>query len=111
MHEGQLVVFKLADEEFGVDIPQFANEAAFLRGCGKIIDTRTYYPNIPFFSDWMYKHEYFDSKIIDAKKGQPDCPTMILELQVGWFSQFGQPIYIPDVSLTESVSKRSPIWR
>jgi Glycosyl hydrolases family 35/Beta-galactosidase second all-beta domain len=91
-------------KEFGIDIPQFANEAEFLRGKG-IIDTRTYYPNIPFFTHWMYEHAYFDGKIIDAKKGQPDCPTMILELQVGWFSQFGQPFYVPDVNLTESVSK------
>ncbi|MFA5293330.1 MAG: beta-galactosidase [Phycisphaerae bacterium] len=90
--------------EFGIDIPQFANEAEFLRGKG-IIDTRTYYPNIPFFTHWMYEHEYFDGKIINAKKGQPDCPTMILELQVGWFSQFGQPFYIPDINLTESVTK------
>lgn len=91
-------------KEFGIDIPQFANEAEFLRGKG-IIDTRTYYPNIPFFTHWMYEHEYFDGKIINAKKGQPDCPTMILELQVGWFSQFGQPFYVPDVNLTESVTK------
>ncbi|MEN6386357.1 MAG: beta-galactosidase [Phycisphaerales bacterium] len=90
--------------EFGIDIPQFANEAEFLRGKG-IIDTRTYYPNIPFFGNWMYEHEYFDGKIINAKKGQPNCPTMILELQVGWFSQFGQPFYVPPVHLTESVTK------
>jgi hypothetical protein len=91
-------------KEFGIDIPQFANEAEFLRGKG-IIDTRTYYPNIPFFGNWMYEHEYFDGKIINAKKGQPNCPTMILELQVGWFSQFGQPFYVPSVHLTESVTK------
>jgi hypothetical protein len=91
-------------KEFGIDIPQFANEAEFLRGKG-IIDTRTYYPNIPFFTDWMYQHDYFDGKILNAKKGQPNCPTMILELQVGWFSQFGQPFYVPEVNLTESVTK------
>ncbi len=92
-------------EEFGIDIPKFANEAGFLRGKGNIIDTRTYYPNIPLFQYWMYQHNYFDGKILDAKKGQPNCPTMILELQVGWFAQFGRPLYVADVHLTESVSK------
>lgn len=105
--ENAIEYFKRLSEmlkEFGIDIPQFANEAEFLRGKG-IIDTRTYYPNIPFFGYWMYMHEYFDGKIINAKKGQANCPTMILELQVGWFSQFGQPFYVPPVHLTESVTK------
>ena len=92
-------------EEFGIDIPKFANEAGFLRGKGNIIDTRTYYPNIPLFQFWMYMHSYFDGKIEAAKKGQPNCPTMILELQVGWFAQFGRPLYTAPVHLTESVSK------
>ncbi len=92
-------------EEFGIDIPKFANEAAFLRGKGNIIDTRTYYPNIPLFQYWMYQHNYFDGKISAAKTGQPNCPTMILELQVGWFAQFGRPLYIAPTHLTESVSK------
>lgn len=98
---------RLADmmNEFGVNIPKFANEAAFLRGHPQIIDTRTYYPNIPLFQYWMYMHRYFDGKIRDAKKGQPNCPTMILELQVGWFAQFGRPLYIAPLHLTESVSK------
>ncbi|MFH0954034.1 MAG: beta-galactosidase [Verrucomicrobiota bacterium] len=92
-------------EEFGIDIPKFANEAAFLRGKNNIIDTRTYYPNIPLFQFWMYQHNYFDGKILAAKKGQPNCPTMILELQVGWFAQFGRPLYVAEPHLTESVSK------
>ena len=92
-------------EEFGIDIPKFANEAGFLRGLGNIIDTRTYYPNIPLFQYWMYQHNYFDGKIQAAKAGQPNCPTMILELQVGWFAQFGRPLYVAPVHLTESVSK------
>lgn len=98
---------RLADmmNELGVDIPKFANEAAFLRGHPQIIDTRTYYPNIPLFQYWMYMHRYFDGKIRDAKKGQPTCPTMILELQVGWFAQFGRPLYVAPLHLTESVSK------
>jgi hypothetical protein len=91
-------------EKHGIDIPKFANEAEFLRGRG-IIDTRTYYTNIPSFQDWMWNFRHFDEKIMEAKKGQPDCPTMILELQVGWFSMFGQPEYIPELALTEAVSK------
>lgn len=50
-------------------------------------------------------HRYFDGKIRDAKKGQPNCATMILELQVGWFAQFGRPLYLAPMHLTESVSK------
>jgi len=92
-------------EDFGIDIPKFANEAAFLRGKTDIIDTRTYYPNIPLFQFWSYMHNYFDGKITAAKAGQPNCPTMILELQVGWFAQFGRPLYTAPVHLTESVSK------
>jgi len=89
-------------DKYGINVPKFANEAEFLHGRG-IIDTRTYYPNIPWI--WMWEFNYFDEKILKARKGQPDCPTMILELQSGWFSQFGQPYYIPEVELTESVSK------
>lgn len=94
---------KLMDK-YRIDIPKFANEAAFLRGKG-IIDTRTYYPNIPFFWDWKWRLEYFDDKIITAKTGQPDCPTMILELQIGWFGMHGHALYMPGVELTEAVSK------
>ena len=89
-------------DEFGMNVPKFANEAEFLHGTG-IIDTRTYYPNIPWI--WMWEFAYFDRKILNARRGQPDCPTMILELQSGWFSQFGQPFYEPPVELTEAVTK------
>ncbi len=85
----------------GIDIPQFANEAAFLRGSG-IIDTRTYYPSIPWF--WKWELNNYDNNIDAAKKGQPDCPTMILELQAGWFTMFGQPPFVPDGLLTEAVT-------
>ncbi|MBE3047227.1 beta-galactosidase, partial [Candidatus Bathyarchaeota archaeon] len=90
--------------KYGIDIPKFANEANFLRGRG-IIDTRTYYPNIPFFKEWEWLFEHFDDKIIKAKVGQPDCPTMIMELQVGWFGMFGREQYYTDLALTEAVSK------
>ncbi len=89
-------------EEVGIDIPKFANEAAFLRGKG-IIDTRTYYPNIPGL--WMWEFGLFENKIIESKKSQPDCPVMILELQAGWFAQIGVPDYNPQLDLIESVSK------
>ena len=87
-----------------INIPKFANEAAFLRGSG-IIDTRTYYPSIPWF--WRWELNNYDNNIIGAKEGQPDCPTMILELQAGWFTMFGQPPFDPPPLLTEAVTYSS----
>jgi len=89
-------------EEYGINVPKFANEAAFLRGRG-VIDTRTYYPNIPGL--WMWEFRLFDDGIADSKKGQPNCPIMILELQAGWFAQIGAPIYNPQIDVVEGVSK------
>lgn len=93
---------KDAMEECGIDVPKFANEAEFLRGKG-IIDTRTYYPNIPGL--WMSEYERFEEKLLSSKKTQSDSPVMILELQAGWFSQIGEPTYIPGVDVLEGVSK------
>ncbi len=93
---------KDAMEEYGINIPKFANEAEFLRGKG-IIDTRTYYPNIPGL--WMSEYERFEQKLLDSKVTQSDAPVMILELQAGWFSQIGEPTYIPGVDVVEGVSK------
>ena len=89
-------------EECGIDAPKFANEAAFLRGRG-VIDTRTYYPNIPGL--WMWEFDLFDGKIREAVREQPDCPVMILELQAGWFAQIGVPVYDPQVEVIAGVSK------
>ncbi|MCR5736930.1 MAG: beta-galactosidase [Eubacterium sp.] len=89
-------------EEYGINVPKFANEAEFLRGKG-IIDTRTYYPNIPGL--WMSEYERFEQKLLSSKETQPDAPIMILELQAGWFSQIGTPTYIPEVDVVEGVSK------
>ncbi|MDD5659856.1 MAG: beta-galactosidase, partial [Actinomycetota bacterium] len=89
-------------EECKINVPKFANEAVFLRG-KDIIDTRTYYPNIPGL--WMWEFNLFDDKIINSKKEQPDCPIMILELQAGWFAQVGAPIYKPKIEVIEGVSK------
>lgn len=91
-----------AMDELGIDIPKFANEAAFLRG-RDIIDTRTYYPNIPGL--WMNEYDLFEGKIIESRKSQSTCPVMILELQAGWFAQIGVPIYEPDLNVVEGVSK------
>ena len=93
---------KAAMEEFGIDVPKFANEAEFLRGKG-IIDTRTYYPNIPGL--WMWEFERFEEKLLSSKKSQSDSPIMILELQAGWFSQIGSPTYSPGLDVVEGVSK------
>lgn len=93
---------KDAMEEYGVNVPKFANEAEFLRGKG-IIDTRTYYPNIPGL--WMSEYERFEQKLLSSKETQPDSPVMILELQAGWFSQIGEPTYVPGVDVVEGVSK------
>jgi hypothetical protein len=89
-------------EELKIDIPKFANESAFLRGRG-IIDTRTYYPNIPGL--WYWEFDLFDGKIVDSKKEQPDCPIMVLELQAGWFAQIGAPLYEPGLDVLSGVSK------
>lgn len=93
---------KDAMEEYGIDVPKFANEAEFLRGKG-IIDTRTYYPNIPGL--WSSEYERFEQKLLSSKETQPDAPVMILELQAGWFSQIGEPSYVPGVDVIEGVSK------
>lgn len=89
-------------EEYGINIPKFANEAEFLRGKG-IIDTRTYYPNIPGL--WMSEYERFEEKLLSSKETQGDAPVMILELQAGWFSQIGEPTYVPGADVVEGVSK------
>lgn len=89
-------------DDCSIDVPKFANEAAFLRGKG-IIDTRTYYPYIPGL--WMGEYHLYEDKILDSKKSQNNVPVMILELQAGWFSQIGVPMYQPDLSVVEGVSK------
>lgn len=89
-------------EDEGIDIPKFANESAFLRG-RDIIDTRTYYPNIPGL--WFWEFDLFENKIIDSKKEQTHCPIMILELQAGWFAQIGVPLYEAQLDIVAGVSK------
>ncbi|RPI01332.1 MAG: hypothetical protein EHM72_06740, partial [Calditrichaeota bacterium] len=105
--EEAITYFKKLEQmltHFGIDVPKFANEAEFLRGSG-IIDSRTYYPNIPTFTDWMWEFEHYDDKIAAARQQQPDCPTMIMELQKGWFGAHGHSNYFPELSHTQSVAK------
>ena len=97
-----LMYLKDAMEECGIDVPKFANEATFLRGRG-VIDTRTYYPNIPGL--WMWEFGLYENKIVESRKAQSDTPVMILELQAGWFSQIGAPTYEPCLNVIKGVSK------
>jgi len=74
----------------GIDVPAFTNEGSFIRGT-EIIDTRTFYPNIPWI--WLWEFDYFERLMEEAKKEQPDKPILVLELGTGWFAQFAQPFY------------------
>ena len=74
----------------GIDIPTFTNEGSFIRGT-EIIDTRTFYPNIPWI--WLWEFDYFERLIEESRKEQPDKPVLVLELGTGWFAQFAQPFY------------------
>ncbi len=86
----------------GIDIPAFTNEGSCILGT-EIINTHTYYPNIPLI--WMWEFQDFDRKIEESRKAQSDKPLMILELETGWFAQFGQPLYEVETELTEAITK------
>ena len=88
-------------DRYGIDIPKFANDASFLRG-SNIIETRTYYPSIPWW--WRWELEVYDNYLEQSKAGQPEHPAMVLELQSGWFSMFGHQPFVPDRLLTEAVT-------
>jgi len=88
-------------DKYGINIPKFANDASFLRG-SNIIETRTYYPSIPWF--WKWELEFYDNYVKQSKAAQPDKPVMVLELQAGWFAMFGHEPYVPDRLLTEAVT-------
>ena len=53
----------------------------------------------------MNEYDLYEGKIIESRKTQSQYPVMILELQAGWFAQIGAPIYEPDLSVVEGVSK------
>ncbi|MBN1622317.1 MAG: beta-galactosidase [Endomicrobiales bacterium] len=84
----------------GIDVPIFTIEGVFVHGT-EIIDTRTFYPNIPWL--WMWEFDDFDKKFKQSKKTQPDKPIFVPELQGGWFAQFGQPEYNPPSALTAAI--------
>ncbi len=88
--------------ESGLDIPAFTNEGRCILGT-EIINTYTYYPNIPLI--WMWEFNDFDRKLEESGRLQPDKPLMILELETGWFAQFGQPLYEAPFELTEAITK------
>lgn len=97
-------MFKLMQlvKEAGIDVPPFTNEGALVRG-SEIIETRTYYPNIPWI--WLWEFNDFDNKIEATKKQQPGKPTLILELQAGWFDQFGQPLCKIGLNVLDSIMR------
>ncbi|MDH5685003.1 MAG: beta-galactosidase [Hadesarchaea archaeon] len=74
--------------DVGIDVPLFTNEGEFLRST-EIIDARTFYPDIPWL--WSQEFNHFEERIEKSKIEQPDKPILILELESGWFDQFGQP--------------------
>ncbi len=86
----------------GIDIPAFTNEGSCILGT-EIINTHTYYPNIPWI--WMWEFNDFDRKIEISRKVQTDKPLMILELEAGWFAQFGKPLYNVETELTDAITK------
>ncbi|MFH1369217.1 MAG: beta-galactosidase [Elusimicrobiota bacterium] len=97
-------MFRLLElsREAGIDIPTFTNEGRLVRG-SDIIETRTFYPNIPWL--WLWEFDHFDEKIELTKKQQPGKPTLILELQSGWFDQFGQPLCRIGLNVLDSIMR------
>ena len=84
----------------GIDIPTFAVEGSFLRK-SEIIDARTYYPNIPWI--WLWEFNDFDKAIDASVAEQPKKPLMIMELETGWFAQFGRPLYQIEPEVTRAI--------
>ena len=84
----------------GIDVPTFTVEGSFLRGT-EIIDARTYYPNIPWI--WLWEFEDFDKAIDASVAAQPKKPLMIMELETGWFAQFGKPLYQIEPEVTRAI--------
>lgn len=97
-------MFRLLEmsREAGIDVPAFTNEGKLVRG-SEIIETRTFYPNIPWI--WLWEFDHFDEKIEVTKKVQPGKPTLILELQAGWFDQFGQPLCKIELNVLDTIMR------
>lgn len=90
--------------KLGVNIPVFTNEGKLIRGT-EIIETRTFYPDIPWLWRWNFKH--FDQKIKESISTQPDKPILIMELEAGWFSQYGQPLHEVSAKLPNVIIKNT----
>ncbi|MBN2191013.1 MAG: beta-galactosidase [Candidatus Aureabacteria bacterium] len=86
----------------GIDVPAFTNEGSCILGT-EIINTHTYYPNIPWI--WMWEFNDFDRKMDDSLRLQPDKPVMMMELEAGWFAQFGKPLYEVEYEAVEAITK------
>ncbi|MDD5644421.1 MAG: beta-galactosidase [bacterium] len=86
----------------GIDVPAFTNEGSCILGT-EIINTHTYYPNIPWI--WMWEFNDFDRKMDDSLRLQPDKPIMMMELEAGWFAQFGKPLYEVECEAVEAITK------
>jgi len=84
----------------GIDVPAFTVEGSFLRK-SEIIDARTYYPNIRWI--WLWEFNDFDKAIRDSVAAQPEKPLMIMELETGWFAQFGKPLYQIEPEVTRAI--------
>ncbi|MDD5546342.1 MAG: beta-galactosidase [Candidatus Omnitrophica bacterium] len=94
-----LKLLKMA-REAGIDVPAFTVEGSFLRK-SEIIDARTYYPNIPWI--WLWEFDDFDKAIEASVAQQPKKPLMIMELETGWFAQFGKPLYQIEPEVTRAI--------
>jgi len=85
-----------------INVPAYTNEGSCILGT-EIINTHTYYPNIPWI--WMWEFNDFDRKIEEGRIVQSDKPLMILELEAGWFAQYGQPLYNVETEVTDAIMK------
>lgn len=94
-----LKLLQMAKEE-GIDVPTFTVEGSFLRKT-EIIDARTYYPNIPWI--WLWEFNDFDKAIKASVSEQKNKPLMIMELETGWFAQFGKPLYEIEPEVTKAI--------
>lgn len=97
--EYHLKLLEMAKKE-GIDVPTFTVEGSFLRK-SEIIDARTYYPNIPWI--WLWEFDDFDRVIKESVAAQPNKPLMIMELETGWFAQFGKPLYQIGPEVTRAI--------
>jgi len=86
----------------GIDVPVYSNDGSCIFGT-EIINTNTYYPNIPGLVMWVF--DFFDEQMIETRENQPDKPLAIMEAQGGWFSRYGTPCYYLPLNAFEAVVK------